>query len=76
MGGQGDSETISGGFVVNLGLLLGSLGEHFGEHVGSSVSKWSICVDCSVLFVGVSKKGAKKVPKIIQKGDILEAVNP
>ena len=40
---------------VNFGLRLGSPGDHFGGHFGAGVSKFSICVDVSVLF-GVSLK--------------------
>ena len=52
---------------MDVGLLLESPGDHFGGHFGASVSKWSIYVDVSVLFVGVSKKEANKMPTVFKQ---------
>ena len=45
MGAHGGSGTILCRFCVDLGILLGTPGEHFGEHLGARVSKWSAFVD-------------------------------
>ncbi len=58
---------------MDFDLLLGSPGDHFGGHLGARVSKWSVYVYLSFLFSGVSKEGAKKLPKVAQKGAFLEA---
>ena len=71
MGAHGGSETI----FVDLGFLLGSPGEHFGEHLGAIVSKWSVYFDLCGAFFGASKTGAKKQPKVRPKGAFLEAVD-
>ena len=60
---------------MDLGLLLGSPGEHFGELLGAIVSKWSVYVDFCVAFFGASKRGAEKLPKVLRKGAFLEAVD-
>ena len=54
---------------------MGSPGEHFGELLGAIVSKWSVYVDFCVVFVGASKRGAEKVPKVLRKETFLEAVD-
>ncbi len=60
---------------MDFGLLLGSPGDHFGDDLGARVSKWNVYVDFAALFVGASKKGAKKLPKVIPKGVFLEVVD-
>ncbi len=52
--------------LVDFDLLWGSPGDHFGEHLGARVSTWSVYVFFCVVF-GVSKKGAKQMPKVIKK---------
>ena len=75
MGAHGGSEAILRRFLMDFGLLLESPGDHLGRHFGTSVSNWSIYVDVLVLFFGVSKTGAKKMPKVVKKGVLLEAVD-
>ena len=58
-----------------MGFLLGSPGEHFWEHLGAIVSKWSVYFDFRGAFFGASKTGAKKLPKVIPKGAFLETVD-
>ena len=60
---------------MDFGPLLGSPGHHFGGRLGARVSKWSVYVDIFCAFLGASKKGAKTLPKVIQKGVCLEAVD-
>ncbi len=67
---HGDSETISGRFLRDFGLLLGSPGDDFGDHLGARVSKWSVYIDFSVLFL-VPLKRSKKLPKVVKKGAFL-----
>ncbi len=60
---------------MDFGLLLGGPGEHFGGHLGARVSNLERLCRVFSVFFGVSKKGAKKVPKVLQKGAFLEAVD-
>ena len=57
------------------GLPLGSPGEHFGGHLGARISHLTRLCQFVGVFFGASEKGAKKVPKVLQKGAFLEAVD-
>ena len=65
VGAHGGSETILGSFLMGFGLLLGSPGEHFGGHLGARVSNLELLCQLFDVFLGVSKKGSKKVPKVV-----------
>ncbi len=60
---------------MDFGLLLGSPGDHVGDHLDARVSKWSVYVDFFCAFWGASKKGTKTLPKVTKKGAFLEAVD-
>ena len=72
---HGGSETILHRFLMDFGPLLGSPGDHFGGHLGARVSKWSVYGRFFLCFFGASKKGVKKLPKVVSKGAFLEAVD-
>ena len=75
VGAHVGSETIWGRFLTDFGLLLGRPGEHFGGHLGARVSNLEGLCRFFGVFFGASQKGQKKVPKVVQKGAFLEAVD-
>ena len=75
VGAHGGSETISGRLLMDFGLLVGSPGDHFGGHLGARVSNLDRLCRFFGVFFCASKKGPKKLPKVIQKGAFLEAVD-
>ena len=59
---------------MDLGLLLGSPGDHFGVIWAPESPTWSVYVDFSVFFL-VPLKRNEKLPKVIKQGAFLEAVD-
>ncbi len=68
VGAHSGSETISGRFLMDFCLLLGSPGDHFGGHLGARVSNLERLCRFFGVFCGASKKETKKLPKVIPKG--------
>ena len=62
-------------FGAHFGLLWASPRDHFDDHFGARVSKWSIYVYFFGAFAGASKTGGKKLPKVFKKGAFWEAVD-
>ncbi len=54
---------------------FGSPGDHFGGHLGARVSKWSVYVDFSVLFLVPLKKERNSYQKSSKKRAFFEAAD-
>ena len=65
VGAPGGSGMIFLFFLLDFGSLLGTPREHFGGHLGARVSNLERLCRVFCVFFGVSKKGAKKVPKVV-----------
>ena len=74
MGAHGGSETILCRFFVDFGLLLGAPGITLGV-IWAPESQNGAFMWIFRYFVGVSKKGTKKLPKVVKKGVFWEAVD-